>query len=222
MAGMKIPQAHSERKQALTVQQMERFANAIDSHYRAFVLVLAYGGLRPGEACALRRRHLDDLGRLLIERGLVEVKGKLIEGDTKTHKPRLITLPATIVGVVKEHIGADGDGDPEAFIFTTPSGTRIRMSNFRRKVWTKAREKADLPDSVTPYNLRHSTASLLAQSGIPPHTSAAMLGNDPAVFLRTYAHLYPDDLSDAAAALGSVRSEEARSAIDPNAKATAS
>lgn len=57
----------------------------------AFVLVLAYCGLRPDEAIALRRRDLDDLGRLTVEGAAVtEHKGKLIEGDTKTHRSRLV------------------------------------------------------------------------------------------------------------------------------------
>ena len=48
----------------------------------------------------------------------------------------------------------------------------------------------------------------MANLGILPNTAAKMLGNDPAVYLRRYAHLYPDDLKNAAAALGSARDAE--------------
>jgi integrase len=61
---------------------------------------------------------------------------------------------------------------------------------------------------VTPYTLRHTCASLLAQRGVPVVTATAITGHDPAMYLRTYTHLYPGDLQDAAAALESARSGE--------------
>jgi hypothetical protein len=60
---------------------------------------------------------------------------------------------------------------------------------------------ASLPSWATPYVLRHTAASLMAQSGVPVTAAAAALGHDPAVFLRTYAHLYPGDLKAVADAM---------------------
>ena len=48
-------------------------------------------------------------------------------------------------------------------------------------------------------------ASLLAQSGVPVTAAAASLGHDPAIFLRTYAHLYPGDLGTVADAMDAAR-----------------
>jgi len=39
------------------------------------------------------------------------------------------------------------------------------------------------------------------------HAAAALLGHDPALYLRVYAHLYAGDLQAAAGALESARSE---------------
>ena len=41
--------------------------------------------------------------------------------------------------------------------------------------------------------------------GVPVSTAAAALGHDPAIYLRTYAHLYPGDLRSAADAMDAVR-----------------
>jgi hypothetical protein len=41
----------------------------------------------------------------------------------------------------------------------------------------------------------------MAQQGVPVSTAAAALGHDPAIYLRTYAHLYPGDLRSAADAV---------------------
>jgi len=45
----------------------------------------------------------------------------------------------------------------------------------------------------------------MAQQGVPVPTAAAALGHDPAIYLRTYAHLYPGDLRSAADAMDAVR-----------------
>jgi hypothetical protein len=42
-------------------------------------------------------------------------------------------------------------------------------------------------------------------AGVPVSTAAAALGHDPAIYLRTYAHLYPGDLRSAADAMDAVR-----------------
>jgi integrase len=67
----------------------------------------------------------------------------------------------------------------------------VRISNWRHKVWQPAADELGLPKLATPYVLRHTAASLIAQRGVPVSAAAAALGHDPAIFLRTYAHLYP-------------------------------
>ena len=56
----------------------------------------------------------------------------------------------------------------------------------------------------------------MAQSGVPVTAAAAALGHDPAVFLRTYAHLYPGDLRAVADAMDMAR-DAARGAPYENA-----
>lgn len=61
------------------------------------------------------------------------------------------------------------------------------------------------PEWFTPYSLRHTCASIMAPQGVPVTTAAAVLGQDPAMFLRVYSHLYPGDMRGAAAALDTFR-----------------
>jgi integrase len=218
LIGIRLPMGTSRTRNALTVQQVESIATQVDPWWRPFVLVLAYCGLRPGEAVALRRRHLDDLGRLTVEAALSEHRGRLVEQDTKTHKARVVQVPASVLAELRVHVQAHVDGDPEAPIFTTPTETRVRMSNWRHHVWQPAATALELPAWATPYVLRHTAASLMAQQGVPVSAAAAALGHDPAIFLRTYAHLYPGDLRavadamDAARQAGSAGTDESASA----------
>jgi integrase len=131
--------------------------------------------------------------------------------DYRCARSRLVQLPASVLHEVRDHMAANVASDPYAQIFSTPTGTRVRLSNWRHKVWQPAIKKSGLPGNVTPYILRHTAASLMAQQGVPVSTAAASLGHDPATYLRTYAHLYPGDLRSAADAMDAARSAAARS-----------
>ena len=82
---LRVRSGSTRAKQALTAKQIEALVAALPCRYQALALVLAYGDLRPAEALGMRRRHLDDPGRLLVEGGLTETRGKLIE----PRRPRL-------------------------------------------------------------------------------------------------------------------------------------
>jgi integrase len=215
LAGIRLPTASSRTRNALSADQVEALAAIVDPWWRPFLLVLAYCGLRPGEATALRRRHLDDLGRLRIEGGLVEHRGRLLQRDTKTHRSRVVEVPVSVLAELRDHLSALKEDGPDALIFTTPSGDPIRLSNWRHRVWQPAADELGLPDWATPYVLRHTAASLMAQRGVPVSAAAASLGHDPAIFLRTYAHLYPGDLRTVADAMDGARGEamERRSSV---------
>ncbi len=168
------------------------------------MLLLGYGGLRPNEAFALRRRHLDDAGNVLVSDGIVEVRGHIVETDGKTHRSPTLTLPPSVAAELHQHVARNVDAAADALVFTTPGGQPVRLRNFRR-LFSEVVSSVGLPAWVTPYTLRHTCASLLARQGVHPTVAADVLGHDPAIYLRTYAHLYPEDRARAAAALDAAR-----------------
>lgn len=208
LAGVRVTRrAGTNARKVITPLQVELLADAVGTGrpgYRELVLLLGYGGLRPNEAFALRRRHLDGTGNVLVVDGLVEVRGRLVETDGKTHRSRTVTLPPSVSTELHMHVTRNVSADPEALVFTTPGGHPVRLRNFRR-LFSEVVSSVGLPPWVTPYTLRHTCASLLARQGVHPTVAADVLGHDPAVYLRTYAHLYPEDRARAAAALDAAR-----------------
>ena len=87
------------------------------------------------------------------------------------------------------------------------AGSPVRIANWRHGVWQPAANEIGRPAWATPYVLRHTAASLLAQRGVPVSAVAAALGHDPAMFLRTYAHLYPGGLGSGRRCDDVIRSE---------------
>jgi integrase len=59
--GVALPRKPQREQLFLTPAEIDRLAAAVHDRYRVLVYVLAYGGLRWGEAAALRRRRVDVL-----------------------------------------------------------------------------------------------------------------------------------------------------------------
>src|SRR3954451_14842057 len=73
--------------------------------YSALLLVLAFGGLRFGEATALRRSDVLSGGRLRVERSVRRVGGRWIVGVPKTDAGhRTVTLPAGVAAALEDHL----------------------------------------------------------------------------------------------------------------------
>jgi len=54
---------------------------------------------------------------------------------------------------MQDHMAANVAWDQDAPIFSTPTGRRVRPSNWRHKVWQPAIKKSGLPENGTPYVL---------------------------------------------------------------------
>ena len=152
---------------------------------RVLVHLLAYGGLRIGEAFALRWSDIDhERQTLTVRRSVSEVNGRLIVGATKTSATRAIILPDALVSQLGKA------GDPHALVFPNRSGTYRRYGNFRRDVWNRACKASGIV--ATPHDLRGTCASLLIDAGASPQDVQAHLGyEDVQTTLRLYVRVRP-------------------------------
>jgi integrase len=97
-----------------------------------------------------------------------------------------------------------GRVQPEAFVFSTRTGTAIMQRNAAREI-TKAAKSIGL-DRVGFHALRHGFASTLILAGLDPVRVQRQLGHArPSITLDVYAHLFEraahaDDLRERIAA----------------------
>ena len=160
--GVRGPRLPVTEPQILTPEEVARLAEAIRPPYGLLVELLAYGGLRIGEAFALRRRSLDELHkRLLIEESLSEAGGRLTFGPTKTHQARAIALPDFLVDDLRRHLAALSAPEADALLFTGRTGRPLHYNAFRTSVWNPAVVAAGL-NGVTPHALRATCATWVA------------------------------------------------------------
>ncbi|GBD85023.1 putative prophage phiRv2 integrase [bacterium BMS3Abin02] len=190
--GITLPEP-PKRDRYLTPFEVARLADALTPVYDALVLVMAFGGLRWGEAVALRRRDIDiQRGRLMVSRSLVEKPGGgfMFKG-TKTDRARTAAVPPGVVDRLVRHLSGISD-DPEDLVFTSREGRPLRRSNFNRRYWKPALDVAGL-ENVTPHDLRHTSVAFLIAAGAPALQIQIHAGHSSAkVTLDRYGHLFPD------------------------------
>lgn len=175
--------------EVLTPKEVDALAAAVGDRYSALVYLLAYGGLRVGEAVALKSSKVNvTRGRVVIDASASEVAGRLTFGPTKTKgSTRTITLPRFVVDQLSHHMEAYPT--ETGLVFSAPDGGPLRPNNFRRRVYGPALERAGLPHQSI-HALRHVCASQLAAAGGNAVEIAARLGHsNPAITQRVYTHL---------------------------------
>lgn len=190
--GIRLPRLPQVEMAYLAPDQLRDLLATVDPTYRLFVEVLAIGGLRFGEAVALRRSRCDLLrSRLMIAESLSDVSGTLYFGPPKTHQRRTVTLPRFLRDRLGEHL-ATLDGDEE-LVFQAPRNGPIRYSNFARRIWKPALLETGLPDMGV-HALRHTCAALLIAQGAHPKAIQSHLGHRSiTTTLDRYGHLFEDE-----------------------------
>src|SRR3954453_12904290 len=110
-------QARPPEMHAWTAPELARFLRWADDHDSDAAMgwrLLAYTGMRRGEALALRWRDVDlDAGRIAVRRslGVVKTNGQgeeLVEGATKTGQSRVVDLDAGTVAALRAHRAVRG------------------------------------------------------------------------------------------------------------------
>lgn len=86
-------------------------------------------------------------------------------------------------------------------VFTRPDGGQYHPMNLSRLLAVYSSELG-LP-RITAHGLRHTSATLMLASGIPPKVAAERLGHsDPSLFMNLYSHVTPTMQREAAEKIG--------------------
>src|SRR5215213_2120038 len=154
---------------------------------RPFLAVLAWAGVRVGEAVELRWRAVDLAnGTLRIERSKTEA------GE------RIIDIQPELLSELKAWRATTPFDGPNDRVLPTRNGTPQNRHNVRQRFVLRAAARANerrskvglplLPDGLSPHALRRSFASwLLAEGEDVPYVQAQMGHEDPAMTLGAYA-----------------------------------
>jgi len=187
---VKVPKRAEPRP--LAPAAIERMRAGSDQRDATLLSVLAYAGLRPGEALGLRwgdvREHT-----LLIERSV----SLGTEKATKTGAHRTVRLLEPLAADLREWRMRSGRPSDRALVFPGRDGspwTSPAYQSWRRRAFKRALTAAGI-EHARPYDLRHGFASLLLHEGRSVIYVARQLGHGAELTLGTYGHVI-DELED--------------------------
>jgi len=157
------------------------------------VSVLAYAGLRPGEALALRWQ---DIRRrtILVERAVSagELKG------TKNGVNRAVVIWPPLRTDLEAWRNASAPNHPSTLVFPDYQGNPwpwATWGNWRKRSFAPAARSAGAP-GIRPYDLRHAFCSLLLARGATIIEVSDQAGHSPRMSLETYGHLLDETSLD--------------------------
>lgn len=162
-----------------------------DERYRALVLVVGFGGLRPGEAFGLRRCDVDVLHRevrVLVQAQEIAGSGRTVLAPKSDAGRRTVALPSLVVEALEHHLATFTPADPEAPVFVGPEDTPLRRATWSR-VWRAAVKKTGAPSGLRLHDLRHHAATLTARTpGITTKELMARIGHASPRAALIYQH----------------------------------
>ncbi|UPW06748.1 site-specific integrase [Rhodococcus pyridinivorans] len=193
-----LPRKSKRRHKYLTADDVASLAHEAGRN-GALVLVLAYCGLRWGEAIGLRVRDIDFLRRrLTVHENAVQVRTKHVVGTTKGDKVRSVPVPAFVLDELAKQCEGRGRDD---LVFPGRDGKHMRRPVSHSGWFELAVKRAGI-ERVTPHDLRHTAASLAVAAGVNVKALQRMLGHaSAAMTLDTYSDLFDEDLDAVAVVL---------------------
>ena len=143
-------------------------------------------GCRSGEAKAARWDQLDKALTVWTKKA----------STTKQRKLHRVPLGPAATDILATRKGKASRGD----VYVFPGKYGAEHIQQLRSVWDYVRDQTGLGE-VRVHDMRHSFASLAVSAGVPLKTIGGLLGHSSVTTTNRYAHLYDDDLRNAAAAV---------------------
>jgi integrase len=198
--GVKLPARPPRKNVYLSAAQLEALADE-SGRYGSLVLLLGVGGLRWGEAAALRVRDIDFLRRrITLHTNAVKVGGTIVVGSLKSNKNRTVALPGFVIDALAQTCAGKARDE---LLWPSRSGSYLGPPSSHESWLSGAGQRCQQTDKtfprITAHGLRHTAASLAIHAGANPKVVQRMLGHaSAAMTLDVYADLFDSDLDTVA------------------------
>jgi integrase len=199
------PRVPSKSVQVLTEEQARTLLDAARGHELEGLLTVAVGSaLRQGEALGLRWLDVDlERNELHINNALQRIDGELVLVEPKTKGSlRTIIMPVVVTAALRDHRQREVKRrqallHDSGFVFCRADGSPLDGTGVTKR-FQRLLAKAGLP-GMTFHELRHSSLSLMAASGVQPRVLQEIAGHSNiATTMGIYTHVLTSGRTDAA------------------------
>jgi integrase len=188
-----LPRVPRDELDYLKPSEINALLNASPEPERYLFAVLAYSGLRLGEALALRWRDIDfGLGTIRVQRAY-SVHGGIQDPKTASSRRAVPLLPVLVDLLEPKR------SKPDELLFSKAKDGKKKRPidpDNARKVFNDAVKAAGLKH-VTMHSLRHSYATVMIASGASIKALQRALGHASVhMTLNTYSHLLEESMEE--------------------------
>jgi len=168
----------------LTPEEIQRLYKAsYRSYERAMITFIYEGGLRIGEAAAMKWSDLT-----------FNKNGIVVNVNFKTNVPRYVPIIAGREYIIQWRLDYPGTPEGDAPVFINYRGTRLRNEAAIAQLRVIGK-RAGIEKHLTPHLFRHSRITHMVQEGVSESViKLIMWGSVHSKMLRTYAHLTGQDI----------------------------
>jgi integrase len=153
------------------------------SHYADYVAFQFGMGTRPGEASALKWKHVSSDFRSVW---IGESFSRGTTGSTKTKKARTVIMPDSIASMLRTRKELLKPQSDDELVFPSPTGLPICDRGFNRRAWRSVLAELGIPYRK-PYTTRKTAISHALAHGANYIDVAAAAGHDPQTMHKHYA-----------------------------------
>lgn len=190
-----LPRCNRDELSFLDPGEISLLLDSAQEPERTLFAVLAYSGLRLGEALGLSWKHVNFKENAINVERAWSFWGGFQEPKTATSR-RAVPMLARLSRQLEVYYRDSGSPSPDALLFSFGGKKPLDAANVRKE-FLRALEQAGLPH-VTMHSLRHTFASVLLSSGASIKALQRSLGHASATMtLNTYSHLIQEDLGGA-------------------------
>ena len=171
-----------------SLQEVYRIIEKVRPDFKDYFTVRFFTGMRTGEVDGLKWKYID------FEKRLISVRETFTAGDEDYTKndtsQRDIRMSQPVYDALKHQYEATGK--LSKFVFCNRDGKPIDLHNFCKRVWYPLLQHLDL-EKRTPYQSRHTAATLWLAAGEAPEWIARQLGHANTEMLFTvYSRFVPN------------------------------
>jgi len=171
-----------------SLDDVQQILNHVRSDYRNYYTVRFFTGMRTGEVDGLKWKYID------FERKLILIRETIVDGledDTKTGGSiRDIQMSSVVYDALLDQSNASKSFSQ--FVFCNRKGKPLDHRNVTKRVWYPLLRYLDI-EKRTPYQTRHTAATLWLAAGENPAWISQQLGHASSQMLFTvYARFVPN------------------------------
>jgi len=170
----------------LDVPQLKLLCEKVGAFYAVLFLIMAFAGLRVGEATGLQWSDLDlERRRLWVRRQAIwrqkkdcppgEPRWRLAEPKSRAGK-RVVEIPAGLVPLLIAHRASLNGSNPLNLVFPSQTGTPLYPKNVRRRHFLPALQALGIV-GVRQHDFRRTFASLHVAAGTHPKLVQERMGH---------------------------------------------